>query len=408
MQPAHIHVDLRDFYREQLMESSLPFWLKHAPNRTDGGYYTCLNRDGSVYDADKLCLWSHGRIAWVFAYLYNALEPRSEWREMARLGIDFLQRHGFAPDGSMYYGLTQDGRPLLGPRDIHVETSTILGFSEFARATRDAALYAQARRMCHALWDRIQTPGRSHEPFLAQTRPMRLHSQYLILMNVWQTLRDYDNDPAYDALIETCYVTIRDTLQRPHQRAILEAVGWDGADLPGWMGRWVNPGHMIEAGIFTIREGLRRQQDDWIAQGADWIDWGFAQGWDSVYGGIFNDIDIQGMPVPTVDGALRYASKLWWQHTEALYGLLLAYAVTGRKALLDAHDRTLDYAKTHYLDPEHGDWFGILDRTGLRLNDAKGTERKSLFHLARNLFHAWQLCEHALPLNQPFELAKNQ
>lgn len=388
---------LAAFYRSQLCDDCLPFWLKHAPNRTDGGYNTCLNRDGSVYDPDKLCLWSHGRIAWVFSYLYNELEPRAEWLDMARLGIDFLSRHAFGPGKTLYYGLTRDGQPLFAPRDIHVATSTILGFAEFARATHDTTRFQQAKSLFFETWKRLQSPGNSFEPCLPQTRPMRLHGAFMISLNVLQTLRAFDNDDTFNPYIDACINAMCTLFQRTDRRAILEAVDWEGNALPGWMGRWINPGHMIEAGIFLIHEGLHRQRNDWLILGADWINWGFDWGWDHAYGGIFNDVDLEGLPVPTVDGALRYASKLWWQHAEALYGLLLAYAVTGRNRFLKAHDLTLAYVKRHYLDPEHGEWFGILDRSGKRLHDAKGTERKSLFHLARNLFHAWQLCEKPLP-----------
>ena len=37
-------------YRKDLLESVIPFWLKHAPDRQCGGYFTCLDRDGTIYD----------------------------------------------------------------------------------------------------------------------------------------------------------------------------------------------------------------------------------------------------------------------------------------------------------------------------------------------------------------------
>ena len=91
---------LRDAFRKSLLDDVLPFWLRHAPDRECGGYFTGLGRDGSVYDPDKLCLWSQGRIAWSFAYLYHELEARPEWLDLARLGVEFLNRHGFAPGGT--------------------------------------------------------------------------------------------------------------------------------------------------------------------------------------------------------------------------------------------------------------------------------------------------------------------
>ena len=49
--------DLTRFYERELLENVLPFWLKHGRDTECGGYTTCLDRDGSAYDQDKLCMW---------------------------------------------------------------------------------------------------------------------------------------------------------------------------------------------------------------------------------------------------------------------------------------------------------------------------------------------------------------
>ena len=40
-------------YRKELYGSVLPFWLEKSQELEYGGYFTCLNRDGSVFDTDK-------------------------------------------------------------------------------------------------------------------------------------------------------------------------------------------------------------------------------------------------------------------------------------------------------------------------------------------------------------------
>ena len=57
-------------YRSELLDSVLPFWLEKSQDHEYGGYFTCLNRDGSVYDTDKF-IWLQGREVWMFAMLYN-------------------------------------------------------------------------------------------------------------------------------------------------------------------------------------------------------------------------------------------------------------------------------------------------------------------------------------------------
>jgi len=86
----------------------------------------------------------------------------------------------------------------------------------------------------------------------------------------------------------------------------------------------------------------------------------------------------------TCFGALIGDSKLWWQHAEALYGLLLAYVESGDDWFWKAYGQVHDYSFSRFADPEKGEWYALLDRTGRKIHPAKGTDRKSCFHIGRN------------------------
>ena len=376
---------LKDFYLRQLTEDILPFWLRHGRDTKCGGYHTCLDRDGSVYDYGKLCMWSQGRVVWTFSHLYNELEPNPEWLDMARWGVEFILEHGFAPDGSMYYELTREGLPLRPAQDIYTELSTVLGFTEYARATRDEGLYERARDLFMSVWERLRAPGQAFQPCDATTIPVRLHGHSMITLNVIQELRRFREEPAYPTLVDQCLRVMTQLHLKPERRALFELVRWNGELLPGGRGRWINPGHMIEGGIFLIHEGRYRDDARLIRTGVDLIAWGFERGWDKEFGGLFNDVDVEGKPVPDAD-ALIYPTKLWWQHAEALYGLLLAYVTTEDEKFLDAYRRTHDFSFGRLADPEYGEWIVGLHPCGRPISMAKGNARKSLFHLGRNLF----------------------
>ena len=57
-------------YRDTLLNNVIPFWEKHSIDNLHGGYFTCLDRKGNVYDTDKF-IWLQGRQAWTFSMLYN-------------------------------------------------------------------------------------------------------------------------------------------------------------------------------------------------------------------------------------------------------------------------------------------------------------------------------------------------
>ncbi len=53
---------------------------------------TSLDYDGTVIDTDK-GVWQQGRFTWMLATLYNEVEKRNEWLDLAIHGADFLENH---------------------------------------------------------------------------------------------------------------------------------------------------------------------------------------------------------------------------------------------------------------------------------------------------------------------------
>ena len=74
---------LANQYKDELMNNVLPFWLNHSQDTEYGGYFTCLDREGNVFDTDKF-IWLQGREVWMFSMLYNRVEKRQEWLEEIR------------------------------------------------------------------------------------------------------------------------------------------------------------------------------------------------------------------------------------------------------------------------------------------------------------------------------------
>ena len=113
--------ELKAVYRDGLLDDTLPFWLNHAIDREQGGYLNCLDRDGTVITADKP-MWAHGRFVWLLSTLYHTVEPRAQWLDAAKHGIDFIRKYGFDDDGRMFFSVTRDGRRLRKRRYIFTET----------------------------------------------------------------------------------------------------------------------------------------------------------------------------------------------------------------------------------------------------------------------------------------------
>ena len=38
-------------YRNELLSNILPFWMKYGLDKENGGYFTCVDRDGTLMDS---------------------------------------------------------------------------------------------------------------------------------------------------------------------------------------------------------------------------------------------------------------------------------------------------------------------------------------------------------------------
>jgi len=370
--------NLAAFYRRDLLENTLPFWLRHGVDYSHGGYLTYLDRDGSVLSTDK-SMWFQGRFSWVLARLFNTLEPREEWLTLARHGIDFLQRCGFAPDGRMYFHVTRDGRPLRRERYPFSECFAAIALAEYGRAAGDSAALSAAEKLCDQVYHLVYTPGAIEPQVFPETRQTRLHAPYMILINTLQVLRAASSKAVYSDRIDRVVGDLFRYFVKPERAAILETVGLEGEILDSAEGRCLNPGHALESAWFLLEEARLRDDPALLAQALPLIDWTLDLGWDKKYGGIFYFVDLAGKPPQP----LEWDMKVWWPHNEAIYATLLAYSLSGESRYWRWFERIHSWAFQRFPDRVHGEWFGYLHRDGSAALRLKGNNRKGPYHLLR-------------------------
>lgn len=151
---------LRRLYEDELLGSVVPFWERHSPDREKGGYFSCLDRDGSVFDTDKF-LWMQGRGLWGFSTLCRKVAPEGRWLELARLGADFLREKGRAPNGDFWFSVDREGRPLVQPYNIFSDCFCAAGLAEYGRASGEAWASSSLSRPTAASWSARRGPRAS-------------------------------------------------------------------------------------------------------------------------------------------------------------------------------------------------------------------------------------------------------
>ena len=379
---------LAEQYGNALLGDVIPFWERHSRDDLHGGYFTCLDREGRVYDTDKF-VWLQARQVWTFASLYNRLEKRPEWLETARLGARFLREHGRAADGSWYFALTREGAPLVQPYNIFSDCFAAMAFAQLAKATGDEADAAIARRTFENILQRRDNPKGAYDKAVPATRPLKGFSLPMILSNLALELESAI-DPALAARIQAeCVHEVMEVFLDPDSGLIRENVRADGGFSDSFDGRLLNPGHAIEAMGFILDLAARDGDRGLVRRAVDTALLTLQRGWDEDHGGLFYFLDLRGRPPQQ----LEWDQKLWWVHVETLVTMLKGYLHTRDPRCLAAFEKVHDYAWSRFPDPDFGEWFGYLNRRGEILLPLKGGKWKGCFHVPRGLFQCWKILE---------------
>lgn len=358
-------------YRSELLDRVIPFWLRHSLDPEYGGCFTCLTREGAIYDSRKY-VWLQGRAVWMFSKLYNELEPRAEFLDTARLIFDFLRRHARDEQGRYYFSLTREGRPSFYQRKPYAAVFAMLGMLEFSKATNDPALRQEAIGLFWQIRGWIQDPA-----LLGRPAQLPTLADVMITTSMASEIARIDPDPRYRDILDECLERSK-AFYDPRRRIFLEYLP---ADTPE--GRLFCPGDSIEASWFLLHAGPDEEMRTLLL---DSIEGALEFGWDREYGGLYYFMDVDGLPPLPLESNM----KLWWPHTEAIYATILAYSLTSDTRFLTWLERIDAYAFAHFSDPEHGEWFGYCDRRAELTNTAKGNNYKGCFHVPRMLLLSYQ------------------
>lgn len=370
-----------DLYRKELTDNILPFWLQHSKDTQHGGFFTCLDRTGKVYDTDKF-MWLQGRQVWCFSYMYEHVEAKKEWLDMALHGAAFMQQHGRDRDGNWYFSLDVSGKPLVQPYNIFSDCFATMAFAALDRV-QPSDLYKDIaiKTFDNILLRRNNTKGHYNKAYPG-TRPLKNFSLPMILCNLSLELEHLLGATRVNEFVPEIIHEVMEVFYNHEMGVVLENVNPDGSFSDSLEGRLLNPGHTIEAMWFIMDLGERLNDHALIQRAVNIMFDTLELGWDKQYGGLFYFLDVKGHPPLQ----LEWDQKLWWVHVEALVALAKAYAFTKDERCINWFEKLHSYAWAHFKDKEYGEWFGYLNRRGEVLLPLKGGKWKGCFHIPRSLY----------------------
>jgi N-acylglucosamine 2-epimerase len=375
-------------YKNELLDSVIPFWMNHSKDTVSGGYFTCLDRRGGVFDTDKF-MWLQGREVWLFSMLYNKVEKKQEWLDMALHGAEFMKKYGMDAQGNWYFSLTREGKPLVQPYNIFSDCFAAMAFSELYKATGDENHKQIALNTFANIQKRQDNTKGIYNKAYPGTRPLKSFSLPMILCNLSLIMEELLGTEQVNKTIQPLIKEVMEVFYDEESGLILESVTPEGNFSDSFEGRLLNPGHTNESMWFMMDLAVRNNDRALIDRCIEILLRSTAKGWDQKHGGIFYFLDIKGHPTQQ----LEWDQKLWWVHIETLISMAKGYRLTGDETCKNWFETIHEYTWNHFKDPEYPEWFGYLNRQGEPLLELKGGKWKGCFHVPRGLYEIWKILE---------------
>lgn len=379
---------LYEIYRSTLLDDIVPFWETFGVDRKYGGLLTCLTDDGELVSDEKYT-YSVARGLWTFSALYNMVENRESWLRIARETYQFLTKHARDNNGDWVYSMNRNGSIKQGSVSIWSDCFACYGLIEYARATGNEDSLELAKSTLLRIVERTsQDDFDAIAPFTMTPGVMKhgISMMLIVLSDEYLLLQDISE-------IQTILHEVIDRVMNCHldreQKLLFETVGRDCKRFDTPEGRFVLPGHAIESMWKILRSAARTQNRSLIQTAAETMKWHLEAGWDDTYGGIVYSLDSSGSK-PDLPPYPQWDLKMWWVHTEALYGTLLAYELTGEDWCIEWYNKIHEYAFSRYPAGPGKDWHERLTRDGTVMKETVNLPVKDFFHTPRMCLYAME------------------
>ena len=370
----------RELYSNTLTRDVIPYWLRYAKDPS-GALNNCLAEDGTVLSKDRY-IWSQGRALWTFSAMYNRVEQKQEYLDMAHGLFRYLCAIGPGEDGKWNYRYDENGRMLDNDISIYVDGFVLAGMTEYYLATGNERALELALAGFESTWARICSPGSYRvAPYVIPEGTMT-HGVHMIFSFFYEQLGKAAGREDIRAVAHRLALEVLEKFYVEEKDAILEFVTTDGQFIDRPEGRACVPGHAMECMWFLITLFEERGEAENIQKCCRLIRRHLELAWDEQRGGLRLALDIDGKE-PVFWQKATY--KPWWVQCEALVATAYAYKHTKDPWYLDMHQKVQDYAFAHYPNG-YGDWYNWLQEDG-SIGESAALPVKDPFHLPRALIY---------------------
>jgi mannobiose 2-epimerase len=360
---------------QELCGDILPFWAKNAFNPTTGRIAGLISHDLRIFDDVPRHAVICARLLWTFAAAQRQ-RPSQAWLDTGEKARALLTGAFWDKiNGGIFWSLAPN-RSVLSPRkQIYAEAFAIYGLSEWSMATGDKTALNQAISLFELIEQHAADPvhggyiealGQDWSPL----EDMRLSDKDLNAPKSMNTLlhilEAYTNlllvwpDAQLKKKLRALLLVMLDRVvsSEPYTRcALFFDMEWHSQN------EVISFGHDIEAS-WLLWDAAKLLGDEALEKRTRRV------ALDMAAGVLAHGIDADGAVLysGTARGILN-AEKHWWPQAEGVVGFLNAYELSGDETYLKAALKTWSFIENKVVDPVHGEWFAVLDRSGTPLPD---------------------------------------
>ena len=343
------------------LDDLLAFWSTSCIDEKYGGFIGNMDHYGKIDpEASKGCILNT-RILWTFSAAYRVFKVE-KYKKIADRAYTYIINHFWDEvNGGLFWELDFLGVPVNTKKQAYVQGFGIYAFSEYYRATGNAASLAYAKELYHILetkfWD-FQFTGyfealthnwqkmddmRLSAKDLNTPKSMNTHLHILEpFTNLYRVWPDSKLKNSIQSLIQIFISKIYDA-KTNHLNLFFET-NWTTHFQEVSFGHDIEGAWLLNEADMVIHEGKLSPEVKSISGKL-------------VEATINEGLDTDGSIFYERNGVQLDSDKHWWPQAEGLVGFMDAYNIEGKEDYIKRVEKLWDFIKANMIDKTNGEWY---------------------------------------------------